>query len=84
MQEQLLVRDVQPTLSITLLASAADCCVSSPHLSLPTWCWNLAGAAFAAWQPTRRSTLPEQDDVGPLHGTGLWHVPSFAAASALH
>ena len=33
-------------LSITLLALAADCCVSSPHLPLPTWCRDLAGAAF--------------------------------------
>ena len=33
-------------LSIALLAPAADCLVSSPHLSLPAWCRNLAGAAL--------------------------------------
>ena len=73
-----------PCFSITLLAPAADCCVSSPHLPLPTWCRDLADAAYAAWQPTRRSSLPGQDDFVPLYGTGLRHVPSFAAASALH
>ena len=35
-----------PCLSITLLALAADCCVSSPHLPLPPWHRDLAGAAF--------------------------------------
>ena len=33
-------------LSITLLALAADCCVSSPQLPLPTLCRNLADAAL--------------------------------------
>ena len=82
--EEISAEPIFDRMPITLLVPAADCCVSSPHLPLPTSCRDLARAAFAAWQPTRRSTLPEQDDVGPLHGTGLWHVPSFAAASALY
>ena len=35
-----------PCFSITLLAPAADCCVSSPHLPLPTWCRDVADAAL--------------------------------------
>ena len=35
-----------PCLSITLLALAADCCVSSPHLPLPPGHRDLAGAAL--------------------------------------
>ena len=33
-------------LSVTLLALAADCRVSLPHLPSPSWCRDLAGAAL--------------------------------------
>ena len=61
-------------LSVALLAPAADCRVSLPHLPSPSWCWNLAGAALR-----HLSTLPVQDDFSPPYGTGLRLVPSFAA-----
>ena len=52
-------------------------CELVPSFYLPTvlgvGTWQVQ--PFAAWQPTRRSTLPEHDD-----GAGLRRVPSFAAA----
>ena len=64
-------------LSVTLLAPAADCRVSLPHLPSPSWCRDLAGAAL------RHLAALLQDVVGPPYGTGLRLVPSFAAAEAL-
>ena len=81
MRGQALVRSVQPAYQLPSLLwlqiAARARPISLYLLGVGTW----QVRPFAA--PTRRSTLPEQDDVGLLYGAGLRRVPSFAA-SALH
>ena len=71
-----------PCFSITLLVVAALLCDLAPF-PFASWALGPGRCGSAVWQPTRRSTLPGQDDVGLLYGAGLRRAPSFAAASAL-
>ena len=84
MREQALVQDVLSAYrSPSLLWRLACELAPSPHLPLPPGHRDLADAALR-WLAANSQEFPSsQDNVGPLYGAGLRHVPSFAAASAL-